>query len=93
MQHLLKMTSWKLQYAGGKDRSNMAAFELFGWGFSFWGGQTRGICLFGELFGVFYHNIFLHSSEMKDNALDTTKWQNKHTGYFNNSLPYLQPYN
>lgn len=29
------MTSWKLQYAGDKDRSNMAAFELFGWGFSF----------------------------------------------------------
>lgn len=38
MQYLLKTFLWKLQHVGGKARSKMAAFGLFGWGFSFSGG-------------------------------------------------------
>lgn len=41
--------------------------------FPFEGDRQEGYVCLGNCLGFFYHNIFLHSSEMKDNALDTTK--------------------
>lgn len=71
MQHLLKMTLGKLQHVGGKAKSNMVDFGLFGRSLSFeGGGDRRSVVLvcFGNWFGFFYHSISLHYREIKDNT-------------------------
>lgn len=62
------MTLQKLQHVGGKAKSNMADFGLFGWGFSFGGAGTTGGIYFWCVLGFFYHNISLHYCGMKDNT-------------------------